>query len=220
MVQSSEKLEMATHYRKRGFSYSEIANLCGVSKATVSNWLGKKAFSKKIKQHNIAKAARNNVKRMALVNKARNAERKARYTEAIRSAETEYKHYKQSPLFVAGLTLYFASGDTAHPSQLRLSSNDPRQHRLMIRFFGDYLGVSKNDIRFWLLLPSAGEEKPTTTYWSKQIGLPLSRFGKTQIIAPTKNNPLHNGTGNTIIGNTVLKRKLTRWIELALKELT
>ena len=83
MVQKSEKLDLAIQFRKRGFSYSEIARICGVSKATISNWLARKAFSKKVRNDNVAKAARDNAKRMTLVNKARQADRENRSRDAL-----------------------------------------------------------------------------------------------------------------------------------------
>ena len=219
MVRNKEKLELATQYRKRGFSYSEIAKICEVSKSTVSAWLAKKAFSKKVKQDNIEKAARENVKRISLLNKSRQTERKARYAESEHGAETEFKHYKLSPLFISGLMLYRASGDLTNENTIRLTTNDIEQHKVFIHFITEYAGITKNEIRFWLLLPEGQNDSITKQFWSKKIKLPKTRFGKTQFVSQNKNRPLHNGTGNTIIGNTVLKRKLIRWIELVLKEL-
>lgn len=218
MVRNEEKYQLATDFRKRGFTYSEIAKICDVSKSTVSVWLSKKAFSKKVKKENIVRASRENVKRIALVNKARNAERKARYAEAIRSAETEYKHYKKDPLFVAGLMLYSTSHDAHNTSRIRFTSNEYHQHRIFIKFVTSYLGVERKKIGFWLLL-SEKESSTAVKFWSKKINLPISQFGKTQFVFSQKAKPLHNGTGNTIIGNTVLKHKLNRWVELAFKEL-
>lgn len=219
MVHNSEKLEMATQFRKRGFSYSEIAKICGISKGTVSNWLAKKPFSKKVKRDNVAKAARENVKRIALVNKARTAEREKSYREVLKNAETEFKHYKAAPLFIAGLMIYLASGDLHDPFRIRVTTNNPIEHKIFVKFLTAYFGLSKMEIKIWLLLPVAKPEAEAVVFWSKQIGLSQSQFGKTQFLSHNKNKPLHNGTGNTIIASTVLKRKLTRWIELATKEL-
>lgn len=218
MIRDEEKYQQAVEFRKRGFTYSEIAKICDVSKATVSNWLSKKAFSKRVKKDNVARAARDNKKRMSLVNKARNAERTERYREAVRSAETEFKHYKSSPLFISGLTAYMSVGDLKHSSQIRVTSNKPELHALFIKFLVEYLGVQKSEIQFWLLLTGSAPLEKTMKWWSRKIGLSPVHFGKTQILSQER-KPLHNGTGNTIIGSTVLKHKLTRWIELLAKEL-
>ncbi len=218
MVRNEEKYNQAVEFRKRGFTYFEIAKICGVSKSTVSNWLSKKRFSKTIAKENAERAARDNKKRMQLLNKARQAERTTRYNEAVRSAETEFKHYKNSPLFVAGLSVYMSAGDLKHRSQIRLTTNKPELHRIFIKFVTEYLGVEKKNLSFWLLLSGKTPLEKTMKQWSKQISLSPAYFGKTQFINPDVKG-LQSSTGNTIIGSTVLKHKLNRWIELIQKEL-
>lgn len=217
MVHNPEKYQLATHYRKQGFSYTEIANLCGVSKSTVSNWFAKKAFSKRVKEDNARKAAVANKQRLALVSKARQSERVKRYTEAIKTAETEFGHYKHDPLFMSALLLYRAKGDLSSPSTIRFTSNDVVLHRVFMKFCRDYLGVQSTDIAFWLLLPENQTAATEERWWSAQLKFPMKQFGKTQRRAGSATQ-LHKGTGNTIIGSTVLKCKLNRWIELALKK--
>ena len=56
MIRKEEIYKQAVEFRKRGFTYSEIAKICGVSKSTVSNWLSKKKFSKEIAKDNAQKA--------------------------------------------------------------------------------------------------------------------------------------------------------------------
>jgi predicted transcriptional regulator len=220
MIRLEQKYEEALQFRKRGFTYSEIAKIVGVSKSTVSTWFAKKAFSKKVRDENARKAARDNVKRMGLLNKTRAGERKTRYADALRSAETEFKHYKKDPLFMAGLMAYVSLGDMKHPSRIRLTSSKIMPHRFFIAFTETYLGISKKDIRFWLLLPSLKSEKRDLAHWSKKLSLPLSSFYPSQMLGGSqKVSQLQHGTGNTIIGNTVLKLRLLRWIELLSKEL-
>lgn len=220
MIRLEEKYEEAIQFRKRGFTYSEIAKIVGVSKSTVSNWLSKKAFSKKVRVDNTLRAARDNVKRIGLVNKARNAERKALYRETVSSAETEYKHYKKDPLFTAGLMAYVCNGDMRDPSRIRLSSTDPLVHKAFLHLVYEFTGTEKGAVHFWLLLQQKQDEKKSMLFWSKQLKLSIAQFYKTQLVSSVSGNQgLHHGTGNTIIGNTVLKKKLIRWIELFSKEL-
>jgi len=220
MVRNEEKYQLATYYRKRGFTYSEIAKIVGVSKATISNWLAKKPFSKRIKKDNEIKSRRDNIKRISLLNKARSSQRKLLYAEALHSANTEYKHYKSLPLFTAGLMLYMAHGDTTDKSRIRLTSSNPDEHRLFIKFIKEFAGIENEQISCWLILQATMKEVVEIKAWSNQIKLPIPRFGKTQFLKPTSaTKTLRNATGNTIIGNTVLKIKLIRWIKLATKQL-
>lgn len=220
MIRLEEKYEQALQFRKRGFTYSEIAKIVGVSKSTVSNWVSKKAFSKKVRIENAERAARDNVKRISLVNKARTAERKNRYSEALRGAQTEYAHYKKDPLFIAGLMAYISSGDLSEASRVRLTSSSPLVHSVFIKFAMNFAGIQKEAMHVWLILYKDLDEKKCMLHWSKQTKLSVAQFYKTQFIdQKARTGGLQHGTGNTIIGNTVLKKKLIRWIELFSKEL-
>lgn len=218
MVRNEEIYKQALIFRKRGFTYEEIAKICGVSKSTVAHWCRGKRFSKQVAKDNASRAAKENAKRVGLLQKARQAERKHTYLAAETAARTEFKHYCTNPLFIAGVMLYAASGDRKDMSRIRLTTNQMDLHRIFITFLQEYLGVPKVNIQFWLLLYQDQDQKKLTQQWAKRIKLPASQFGKTQVISQTSKG-LHAGTGNTIIGNTVLKRKLSVWVDLALKEL-
>lgn len=221
MVRNEEKYEQAVGLRKRGFTLEEIAKYCDISKSTASIWLKNKAFSAQVTKQNVKRAGAENAKRLRLVNKARSGERAARYREAVRSAETEYKHYKKDPLFTAGLMLYAGTGDNKHERLIRMTSARMDVHKMFIRFVVEYLGVEKSKIHFWILLyPDLGEEA-CMKKWSKTTGIPYAQFYKNQVIVgKSTKRTLHYGVGNTIIGSTVLKCKLNRWIELVTKELS
>lgn len=217
MVRNEDKYQQALEFRKRGFTYAEIANIVGVSKSTVSTWLAKQRFSKKVKADNITKAARDNKKRLTTINKARKSERQLQASEIKRSAAVEFKHYKHSPLFVVGLGVYMASGDMTDQRQIRLATSRIEAQQVFLCFVREFLGVENKKIRFWLLLSPAHKESQCMKKWSKALSLPVSRFHRNQFIGTGLKAPLHNGVGNTIIGSTVLKQKLILWIELMLE---
>jgi transcriptional regulator with XRE-family HTH domain len=220
MIRNEEKYKQAVEFRKRGFTYSEIAKICDISVSTASNWLSKKKFSKDVAKDNAAKAAHENKKRMTLLNKTRKAERTLQYAHAVHSAETEYKHYKQNPLFIAGVMLYLADGDQKDSSRIRISSTNAHLHRIFISFMQEFLGVEACDITFYVALYEGMLETREMKWWSGCINLSVAHFSKTQFIQRvSKEAVLHHGSGNTIIGDTVLKIKLIRWIELMSKEL-
>jgi transcriptional regulator with XRE-family HTH domain len=212
--------EQAIAFRKRGFTYAEIAKICAVSVGTVSAWLKDQPFSVAITKQNKASNAQVNKKRMVMINKARTAERARQYSEIVRLAESEYHNYRTSPLFMAGLMLYVGLGDATNPRLLRLTTNRPELHVIFVQFLTTYLGVDKKTIRFWLLLYPDLDEVTCMKYWSKKTGLSVSQFYKNQfVLGRGSKKTLHFGVGNTIIGSTLLKRKLNRWIELSFQEL-
>ena len=220
MVRLEKQYAQAVEFRKRGFTYSEIAKITGVSTATVANWLSKKAFSKRIKEDNIRRAAKENAKRIGLLNKARGNQYKRLYIEAEAAAALEYRHFKKESLFIAGLMLCVSEGDHSNPRLIRITSANQDVHRIFIKFLVEYLGVPREKIRFWLLLYPDLNEEACVKSWSKALKISPLNFYKNQVIqGRSKKRTLHHGVGNTIIGNAVLKRKLMKWIELATKEL-
>ncbi len=220
MVRNEEKYKQAVEFRERGFTLEEIAKICDVSKSTVSKWLKNNAISASVTERNKKRAGKENAKRLLLINKTRVTERRSRQKEAERAAATEFKHYKSNPLFIAGLSLYMSAGDLKSPNQIRLSTSDKDVHRLFIKFTTEYLGVEKQKIRFWILMYPTHNEETCMKKWKRATTLPFSQFHKNQVIqSQSKSAPLHDGVGNTIIGSTVLKRKLVHWIKLVKKEL-
>ena len=209
----------AISLRQRGFSYAEIAKMCSVSVSTVSAWLSTLPFSAAVKKQNQRRAAKDNTARLLLINKARQTERKKQYVEVERLAKIEYQNYRHNPLFMAGLMLYVSEGDNTHSPLIRLTNSRPELHSVFIRFLRQYLGVEKTKIRFWLLLYHDLDEVTCMQYWSKKIGLSIAQFYKNQYIeGRSLKRTLHFGVGNTIIGSTLLKRKLDQWIKLARRE--
>ena len=212
--------DQAVLFRKRGFTYAEIAKICNVSVSTLSNWFKNESFSKQVATANTKRAIIANTKRLASINKARTTERKGQYAEIVRLAEIEYKNYRTSPLFIAGLMLYISAGDTQNDRLIRLTSSKTDLHHVFIRFLTTYVGVPKHSIRFWLLLYPDLDEVTCMKHWCKKTGLNAGQFYKNQVIAGrSTKRTLHFGVGNTIIGSTLLKKKLMRWIELATIEL-
>ncbi len=220
MVRNEEKFEQAVQYRRRGFTLDEIAKICDVSKSTVSKWLKNNAISADVTKQNKRRAGIENAKRLKLVSKARSGERLNRYKEAERSAKTEFMHYKKDALFMAGVMAYACDGDRNDAHRIRLSSSKSDVHGTFVRFLKAYMGLEASDISIWLQLYPSHNEEACMRVWRKKTTLPFSQFGKSQFIRINKKTkPLHDGVGNTIIGNTVLKRKLDVWVKLALHEL-
>lgn len=220
MIYKTAQFEQAVQLRKRGFTLNEIAKIVDVSKSTVSLWLSRETWSKSITESNQKRASKDNRKRILLLNKARGNQYRKLYTEAERSAVTEFKHYKHNPLFIAGLMLYVSEGDSSDNHLIRITSSRFDIHRIFIKFVLEYLGVPKEKIRFWLLLYHDLDEERCMKVWSRKLGLSIVQFHKNQVIqSRSKKETLHYGVGNTIIGGTVLKKKLLKWIQVASKEL-
>jgi transcriptional regulator with XRE-family HTH domain len=217
-----EAYEQAVLFRKRGFTYAEIAKICNVSRGTISNWLAHEDFSQNVAVQNKKRAVAENTKRLASINKACTTERKRQYEEITRSAQTEYKHYRHNPLFIAGLTLYLAEGDvTSSTNLLRLTNSRAELHKLFIRFLTEYMAVDKKTIRFWLLLYPDHDEVACMKHWCKKTTLSPAQFYKNQYIqSRSQKKSTHYGVGNTVVASVLLKKKLLYWVSLLEKDVS
>jgi len=217
--QKKKTYEEAKNLRLKGFSYAEIAKICLISKSTVANWFSREEFSITVTKNNQKRAYKENSKKIKLINKAKKASKTAHRQEIMRSAEVEFKHYKNSPLFITGLTIYELAGDKKQINSIRLSSKNSEAHRLFIKFTEDFLGIDKKQINFHLSLYKNQDEAKLMKYWSQKINLSLGRFYKNQFFSRERQSQtLHFGVGNTIIGNTTAKGKLMLWLKLFQKE--
>lgn len=220
MIRKQAQFTQAMELRKRGFTYEEIGKIVGVAKSTISLWFSRETWSESIRENNKIRSAKENSKRIALLNTARKNQHAKLYAEAERSARVEYGHYKANTLFIAGLMIYHSCGALTQERNIRCSTTKAVSHRIFIRFAMEFLGVSREKVHFWLLAPRELESDLLPKEWSKKIGLPVAQFYKTQVIKVEHvKKPLHDGVGNTIIGSILLKKKLMIWIELALKDM-
>ncbi len=220
MVRNQEKFEQALQLRTRGFTLEDIAKYVAVSKSTISKWLKNNAISAEITKQNKRRAGQENAKRLKLMSKTRTLERTLRYKEMELSAETEFKHYKRNPLFVAGLMTYASLGDITDERSIRLTTARMMAHKTFISFTVEYLGVPKPKIKLWLLLYTDHNEETCMKKWHKVTTLPYAQFHKNQVIkGKPKHKTLHHGVGNTVIGSKAVKKKLVRWIVLLTKDI-
>jgi hypothetical protein len=136
-------------------------------------------------------------------------------------AAVQYQHYRTTPLFMAGITIYLTHGAAPTELVVRISSTDPTVHAIFITFACAYLGIERSAIRFWLLLSPAHDEVACMKRWCKITRLSPAQFYKNQVVpSQSTKKALHFGVGNTIIGSTLHKHTLQKWVELAKKDLT
>ena len=113
---------LALELRKKGKSYKDIHEALGIPKSTLHYWFKGLKWSQMIKMRLSAKAAKLSTKRMRRIAKA-NRERWANWRKKHRmEAKQEFFELKSSPLFIAGLMLYWGEGDSNLKNELRLSN--------------------------------------------------------------------------------------------------
>ena len=79
-----------------------------------------------------------------------------------------------------GLGLYIGEG-TKTQDIVRMINSDPKVIQLALKWFIDICGLKKENITIRLHLYPDNNEKKCVMYWSKQTGLPIAQFQKTQV---------------------------------------
>lgn len=212
--------ELAFSLRRKGSSYNEISKKLGISKSTMHYWFKNLTWSKNIKKKLIKTESELSRKRIVKLVKF-NRERWKKWREGHKlEAMNNFDGLKTNTLFVSGIMLYWAEGDSNLKNTTRLTNTDPRMIKIFCDFLVNICNISKKDIRVHLTLYPDLSEKKCKLFWSKKISLPVSQFNKTQFIYgkhPTKRLS-HGICSIRAPKSSGLKEQIFIWISLFFKE--
>lgn len=207
--------EKIVNLRKQGKSYKEISRLIGVSKSTLSGWFKGENWSKSLKEDLQRKATIQNVIRLRELNKVRGERLDELYREAREEAELDCKIYKDTPLFISGVMIYWGEGDKVSKNNFRISNSDPSLVRLFVRFLLEICNVKREKIRASLLIYPDIIEKEAKDYWIQNSGLKYDQFTKSIVIKGRhKTKRLPGGVCIIVVSSTYLKEKMLVWLKL------
>lgn len=202
----------AIELRLEGKTYSEIKDLLGLSKSTLSDWLKKFPLTKSQINH-----VKSNIPKR--IEKFRN-------TMARMRVQREQKAYDESKNFwlpltkreklLAGIFLYWGEGTKVSPSYLCISNCDPRVIKFTLNWMIDSLEIQKKDVRILLHLYNDMNIQKEINYWSKILGIPLENFRrpyiKTSKLSELTYRGFGHGTCNIYVSNKKIKDKVIRSI--------
>ena len=125
--------------------------------------------------------------RISIMNRARLQKRRHKDVLVSEEAKRLFETYKNEPLFISGIVLYWAEGTRINKIhrkyQLALTNSDAG----LVRFYCGFLQkffphISKADWRIGLFLYPDIDVKQAITYWSRISHVPPDQFIKPQII--------------------------------------
>jgi hypothetical protein len=211
---------LAVKLRREGKSYNEISKELGIPKSTLSGWFHKHPTSERIRKMLTSprnKAVAERIKRFAANNKLR----WQRWREEARiEAERDFTALSRSRLFVTGIMLYWAEGDSNPKNPLRFTNTDPRMISLYVRFLTDTLSIPPYKLRVALVVYPDLSKTKCTAFWSKVTALPHAQFYKPQVIkGRSTKKRLPNGICSIVLGSRQMKEKVIKWIDLLSKNL-
>ena len=209
------KRKNAIELRKLGKSYGEINKSLNIPKSTLSNWFSKVSWSDEIKKKLTEAMSPMHRARLEKMNLVRKNNLNKHYIEARKEAGEELKRFKNNPLFMFGLALYWGEGDKVTKYQIRITNSDPE----IIRSFKIFLDMFCNgkEEKMWsaLLIYPDLDSETCINYWSKIIGLDKKCFTKSTVIKGRhKKNRLAHGICILGISSRFLKEKMLEWLRL------
>ena len=193
--------EKAVALRKQGKSYSEIKNILGINKSTLSGWLREYPLSAQQMQQ----LRDLNPRRIESYRATCQKRRDARVAKVYDKVRRDIRKFSRREFFLSGLCLYWAEGTKRHDACTAIANTDPALISFFVKWL-ENLGVLKNRLRVRLHLYKDMNVIAETRYWSNALRIPLSQFRTPYIkdsnkAAITYQNGYGHGTCNIMYGN-------------------
>lgn len=196
--------------RKEGKSYRQIMATVNVSRSTLSRWLRAIELTQEQKEQLLSKRTGGSLQG-ALSQKLK---RVAATKEQMDIGLKEYETFLNNPLFLCGLSLYWAEGDKHDAESVKFTNSDPKMIFLMMKWFREICKVPEHKFRIGLHIHSLHINKDVKEYWSDITGINENQFHKTYVKQTSlgqRKKVLYNGTCAIIINNKQLFRRIMGW---------
>lgn len=208
--------QKAIELREKGFTYSEILKKLEISKSTLSDWLSKYPLTKA--QLAMLEKSRKKNKYLS-IEKIRLTKLKKRELR-LKSVYEKEKNYWMSlshrELEIAGLFLYWGEGSKNLKGALSLNNTDPKVLKFTLFWMKNVLGIPQEKIKVWLHLYSDMNAKEEMRFWSKNLNMPLSQFGKPYFKKSKREDLDHKGFGHGTCGLAISDIRLKERIIMAI----
>lgn len=181
MLARQEALDL----RKKGYSYSYISSIIGVSKGTLSKWLAEIPYTPNattIKTIGLARARSG---------EAKAALKQASFKKAKALAKDDLGNLSRRDMMLVGLGIYMGEGEKNNT--VGVINSDPRVIAYIIQWLCLCFGLSISN--FTLAVHGYPDTDMTAAkrYWSKISGIPVSQFGASQIDNRKNKKPSKKG---------------------------
>lgn len=205
--------------RKKGLTYSEILKIVPVSKSSVSLWLKDSPLTtneKHLLRNRREKGVlRGRLRAAASLHQARIERDKVLHKESLRT----FVKYVADPLFQVGISLYWAEG-SKRTNCFGFINSDTDMIKLMLVWIRTFLITSEDEIRMRVYTHKAFADEKHEQIWSKDLGIPLDRFGKTIYKTQglqVKKRPQYRGCVRIELGKVAHLRRMRFWQEMLIE---
>lgn len=223
-----EDKQKAIKLRKDGNSYNQISQLLKIPKSTLSYWFSDLEISQKAKNKILERVGKTSIALLVKRNKNQTVLARERALEIRYEAKKESYKLLKDPLFLVGVSLYWAEGYKKGASGSKWKSfdfanSDPEMVRVMMKFIRKFLKSDDKRIKIQLLAHRNININETVNFWSKLTKIPKGQFIKTyNTVNKTSKNKrrgdsLTRGTVHIRINDVKLFFRSIGWID-GLKE--
>ncbi len=224
-----DKKEHVISLRKQGYSYSDIQKKYKIPKSTLSYWLKDINLSlsaqKRISKGKYEKSTLKLIER----NKEQTQVAADKHKLLTEQGQMEFDSLKNNPLFLCGVSLYWAEGykKGAAGSKWKVvdfANSDEKMICLMMKFFRKFLHITDNKFRLQLISHPEMNIDNSVLKWSTLTGIPIEQFIKTSAGLPKSSQKKRNK--NNLVDGTLHIRiydvnqffRVIGWIEGLKKE--
>ena len=156
--------------------------------------------------------------KILVMNEARRKHRLEHEVIVHKRALETFDLYKNDPLFIAGIMLYWAEGRN-NPTRkwlLELTNSNPKLLKVYCNFLQKYFNPDRKDVKARLFLYPDLNEVKTKAFWSKTLGISQSQFIKSQFLKSRSRlakNKLAHGICCVYIHSKDKRITMDTWIE-------
>ena len=219
---------VAIKLRKAGNSYNQISKKLDIPKSTLSYWLSDLKISTEAKSKISARSNATSTAALIKRNKMQTVLAKERSADIRKAAKKESYELMSSPLFLTGISLYWAEGykkgaEGSKWKSVDFANSDPEMIEVIMKFFRKFLVQDDSKIKVQIMVHKNIDIDKAVRFWSKLTKLAKGQFIKSSIAiskaSKNKRNPnsLTYGTVHIRINDVKLFFRIIGWID-GLKE--
>ncbi len=199
----------AIEMRLQGMSYSQIKEVVGVSKSTLSNWLKDMPLSTE-RIHELRDTSSQRIERCRETKRQKRiVRREGVYKEVVQDID----QLNDREVLLSGLFLYWGEGAKTTPGTVSISNTDPAVARCFIKWLMLF-DVDLSKIKVYLHLYSDMDIDAETKWWSRELEIPLTQFRKSYVKESKRadikyGQKFTHGTCNVVCYNVTLFEYVT-----------
>lgn len=212
-----EDKNRAIELRRTGLSYREIQKTIPVSKGLLSGWFKGIVLTeneKNILQTSAAERLRRNRMRALINNQSRRIERERLLGK---EAERLFMKHRRNPLFLTGITLYWAHGSILSTGFSFINA-DPDMIFIMNKWVRYFLSVPKEKIKITVYSHKIPGYDTFLDFWVKNLDLEPQNCKQVEYATPIKSlkkrNPFYKGSVKLFVTRIRYERLMKAWQKL------